>query len=310
MTDPVSKFPDLPDTFDLAELKGTFTDEEIKALSEGDDPIVVLPDPGAKQDPDPESLQAEDDEVLRTALEAANPVAPAPAPAAAPVSEEEPGEPVFEVPDTTAAETIIQALDAKMDALQVKYDDGDLTASELKAQVKAIISEQAKAQSVIDSAQQIIQDAQAEANNSWIASLNKFKDAGNASLWGDDHRGGFDAQLKTVTSDPGNAAMKFPAMIKLAAKQYADAYEARTGKAIDLGAAPTLTTKTTVPQIQPQKRPDAPQLLGNLNGDGGMSTDDGTFVAIDRIATTDPFQAEREMAKLSPDAMDKYLRGA
>lgn len=320
MPDPVSQFPDLPDTFDLAELKGVFTEEEIKALSEGDDPVVVLPDPAAKQDPDPASLQAEDDEVLKTALEAQQKANPAPAPAAEtqppaqveqqPAAEEEPGEPVLEVPDTTAAEATVQALETQIDALQQKYDDGDLTATEMKAQMAALVKEQAKAQAVIDSAAQIIETAQQRANEAWVNSLNKFKDAGNADLWSDTHRAGFDAQLKLVTSNPDNTAtMKFPALIRLAAQQYAAAYEARTGQKLELNKAPAPPVPAQQQQQQQQRRPDAPQLLGNLNGDGGLSKDDGRFTAIDRIANTDPFQAEREMARLSAVDMEAYLRG-
>jgi len=324
MPDPVSQFPDLPDTFDLAELKGVFSDEEIKALSEGDDPVVVLPDPNAKAEPDPASLEAEDDEVLRTALEAQKPAAPAapapvvPDPAVQPAAtaEEEPDEPPIEIPDTAAAEATVQALDAQMDALQQQYDDGDLTAAEMKAQVNALIKEQAKAQAQIDRAAEIIQEAQNKANDLWINSLNKFKDAGNADLWSDDHRPGFDASLKRVTNfkiSPENAGKSFATLIKIAAAQYAATYEATTGQKLVLGktAAPPTPAdpgKPSVPAVP--KRPDAPQLLGDLNGDGGMSINDGTFAAIDKVAASDPFQAERMMSTLSPDAMDAYLRGA
>jgi hypothetical protein len=290
----------LPETFDLKDLEGVFTDEELKALSEGDDPVVVLPDP-AKPYPDAgDTLAAAD----AAALAAAQP------PVAEPVQEPaKVQEPVIEVPDTKDAEAVVAGFDAKLEDIQTKYDGGDLTAAEMKAALKALNAEQAQAMATISRAEEAIVAQNTARETAWLNQLNAFKAAGNEALWSADHINGFDASLKRVTDTrihPEMAGKPFDVLISTAATLYAAQQKALTGVDIPLGKAATTTPQPrTVPN---EPRPDAPVLLGGLNGDGGMAVDDGSFAAVDRI--TDPFEMEAKMAAMSPEAYEQYLRTA
>jgi hypothetical protein len=306
MNTPTNQFPDLPDTFDLAELKGVFSDEEIRAMAEGDDPMVTLPDPDAAP-PEPDAtLDAQNLEAVAAAqqaqaaaIAAQKPVAPEPESDIA----------LIEVPDTAAAQAVLDAQAQKIDEIQQKYDDGDMTKAEMAAALSKLADEQAAARQQIREAEQVIQQAQAQANDKWNSTLEGFKAAGNEALWSPDHVQGFDAQLRQVTAKAGELGLRsFESMIRLAARNYAAAYEERTGQALRLahfpGQKPAQQQKAE-PRRDP--RPDAPQLLGGLNGDGGMAQDDGTFAAIDRAATQDPFEAERLLSRLSAQDLEKYL---
>lgn len=308
MNAPTNQFPDLPETFDLNELKGVFSDEEIAALAEGDDPIVKLDPEAAK--PDDASL-ANDDAAALAAAQAAQQAAqqqqaqPEPAKAA-----DEP--PPIEIPDTAAADAIVKGFDTKLEEIQQKYDDGDLTRAEMAAAVKAATAELAEAQSTIDRATELIQTQQQQAEAKWLGALDQFKAAGNEALWNETHLKGFDAELRRVTDariHPEFAGKPFDFLIKTAAARYSTAYEQLTGQKVQASTPKPQAQSQTQQTQTPPKRPDAPQTLSGLNGDGGMSVDDGTFAAIDRTADTDPFQAEKMIARLSGEALDNYLRG-
>lgn len=313
MNAPTNQFPDLPETFDLNELKGVFSDEEIAALAEGDDPIVKLDEEPKPAEP---GLAAEDDAALAAAQAAQQAAQQAQQQQAQPEPAKAAEEtPPVEIPDTTAADAVVKGFDAKLEEIQQKYDDGDMTRAEMNAAVKAASAELAEAQSTIDRATQLIQDQQQQAEAKWLGALDTFKAAGNEALWSEAHVKGFDAELRRVTDTrihPEFAGKSFDFLIKTAAARYSTAYEQLTGQKVQA------TTPQPKPQGQqqsqqqqtPPKRPDAPQLLSGLNGDGGMSVDDGTFAAIDRTADTDPFAAEKMIAKLSGDALESYLRGA
>lgn len=304
MPEPKQQYPDLPETFDLNELKGIFSAEEIAELAAGDDPVVNL-DPETPKESDTETL-ADQDKAALEAAQAAQQTAEQQNPAAEAQQQQEP--PV-EIPDTTQADAVIKGFDAELDKIQEKYDAGDMTRAEMNAAVKSLNDQVSDAKVIVARATEIIQSEQAKANTRWNSALDTFKAAGNEVLWSQEHVGGFDASLKAVTGNPDNASLSFDSMIKLAARQYQATYEARTGKTLTISQAQKPADPRQKPQEQ-QKRPDAPQLLGGLNGDGGLSVDDGTFAAIDRQMDIDPLAAEKMLARLPAATREAYLRGA
>lgn len=318
MNAPTNQFPDLPETFDLNELKDIFSAEEIAAMAEGDDPLVKLPDPETKTDAD--SVTAQDEAAMADAIAAAAEAAKqAQTQPAAEKQDQQVEEPPIELPDTRVAEEILQSYDSKLEEIQRKYDEGELSAAEMTAEVKKLTQDQIQAQRTVDEATRIITEANERNNQRWMASLETFKAAGNEVLWSPEHVKGFDASLKRVTNaqiHPEFAGKPFDFLIQTAARLYAAQHEAVTGKTLAIGAAKPKAQQTTTPAAEQKAlprtdpRPDAPQLLGGLNGDGGLSVDDGTFAAIDRAYEKDPFEGERMLASLSPQQRELYLRGA
>lgn len=307
MNEPVDKTPPMPETFDLAELKDIFSAEEIAAMAEGDDPIVKLPDP-KNPEPATETLADQDAEAIAAAQAAAEAAKQAQQPPAE--QQQKPQEPIqADVPDTTQAQEILDAHDAKLEAIQDKYDAGDLTRAEMKAEVARLSDERAQAVSTISRATEIIEQNKQSAEQLWLNSLDAFKAAGNEVLWSPDHLKGFDASLRRVTNPaihPEFQGKPFDFLIQTAAKLYASQHEALTSQKLDLGGI--AQPKQQKAEVKRDQRPDAPQLLGGLNGDGGLAVDDGTFAAIDRTSENDPFAAEAMMQRLSPAQLDAYLR--
>lgn len=312
MPEPKNQFPDLPETFDLNELKGVFSAEEIAELAAGDDPVVKL-DPETPKESDTETLGDQDKaalEAAQLAQQTAQQQQQAADEAKRVAAEAQKAqEPPVEIPDTAEADAVIKAFDAKLDEIQTKYDDGDMTRAEMNAAVKALNDQVSDAKVTISRATEIIQTEQAKANTRWNSALDTFKAAGNEALWSQEHVKGFDASLKAVTGNPENSGLPFDALIKLAARQYQATFEARTGQTLTIGQAPKPADPKPQAQ-QKQERPDAPQLLGGLNGDGGLSVDDGTFAAIDRTMDSDPLAAEKMLARLPAATREAYLRGA
>lgn len=280
----------LPTTFTLEQLSEVLTAEEIAAYNEGDDPLI----PAAG--PSPEELAAQ---------AAAQQLADQQASAAAKASEAPP------IPDTTEAEAAIIRIDAELDALIDKYNDGDLTQSELKAQQTALIRQQSQAQVAIERAQVAISESVSQRQAGFFAALDAYKAAGNEFLWDSStHLQGWDLALRAVTGNVEYASLPFDRQIKLAHDLYASNYEAKTGRAIKRG------NPKPADQEQPDNgrqaregRPEPIQTLSGFNGDTGATLDDGTHASIDRLLGVDPIEAEGMIARMSERQRDNFLRG-
>ena len=108
----------VPEDFTLESLKASsLTEAEVNALMGGDDPLT-----DSAPEPEPATPPAE----------AVPPVVQAPPP---PVVEAP--KPV-QIPDTAQAEAIIAKVDADLEALTAKYDEGELTRVEFLEQQRAL----------------------------------------------------------------------------------------------------------------------------------------------------------------------------
>lgn len=292
----------LPETFtiDQLEASGMFEAAEIEALKAQGDDLFTAEAP--EQDAEDANEGADDD---LAAAEAAAAAAKTPAP-----QPEDDNLALADVPDTTAAEAKVAEIKAARANLARLYDEGELTRAEMDAEMDKLIDQQAAAVAAIRQAEEVIQQNQQTAEQKWMSTLEAFKAQGNAHLFSDEHRGGFDKALRAVTGDPDNAGLPYATMISMAAQQHAVAYQARTGKAVEIKTArgnPIPGTGEQRRGPRPDPRPDPIDTLSGLNAPGSEMVQDGAHASLDRLASRDPLRAEELMARMRPDEIDAYL---
>ncbi len=290
ITPPVLPNDDVPT--DVAD--ELLTDEERLAMEDGDDAEDVY-------DPEKEEAEAA---ALAAAGSAAIPVEPAAAvtPAATPVP----------AADHTPLipkdfKTPMAALDAKAAELENKWENGDISDTDYKAQLRAISRDQA----ALDIQQEDYQKLVVADQQNWKASVEAYK-AANPGLWSDPAvQAAFDKEVGNVTSNPAFAKLPF-------GQQLARAHARLAADADVLGlAVPTAATAATPPPkpVAPpppaRARPAPPPTLAKLPASDMNTPGDGRFAAIDRaIAQSgDVVMTEAFVARMTPEERDAYGRG-
>jgi len=326
MTDQSTQFDHIPETFTVESLQADgFTDQEIAALSEGDDAIVdaaTTPETTANEETDALQVPAPQEAEATTETP---PIETTPAPEdvpATPKAEEAPPAPepvpLPELPDVTAHEATVAESDTALDNLLTQYDDGEITGEELRTQQKAIIAEQAKAQAAIEQANLLQTQAQEIATTNqqtqaehFYSRVNAYKEAVPA-IFSDEHINGWDAHVQAVTGNPIFADMTVDQQLRLAQDQYAAEYKVRHGKELDFGTpAPEATTEDKL-QVKTEPRPDGVQTLAGVNSASAEALTDSTFAAIDKKMAEDPLAAEAlidQLEQKDPEAYERFLEG-
>ncbi len=288
----------IPEDFTVESLlEGGLTEQEIKALSEGDDPIVQIPDQGGDKD-GAQAAQPTQPQVGDAPPENTQAAAP----------DQGAQEPVYpQIPDTTEAEATIQRVNTALEALADEYDNGDLTKAEFLAKQTALVQEQAKAQVAIENAATALQQAQAAAVAHWNARMAAYQ-AVAPGLWSEAHVNAWDAYLRSVTSNPAYADLTRDQQIQLAHRNYASDYEIRTGQPLSGDAAlPKAGAKAAKLEVRDDERPEPVKTLRGFNSDTTAEVEDSSFAAIDRTIGRDPLEAERMFQRMTPEQQERYL---
>lgn len=291
----------IPPDFTLEKLQALLSQQEIEAMR-ADDPDMFADEPAAAAAPAP-------------AAPAPAAVQLPPPPEAPPVQQAAPVQPPqIDIPDTTDAQAVVAAFDSKMEAVQSKYDDGEITAAEFRAHLSALAKEQAAAQARIDMAAQLEAQVQAQKTAAADAERQQFSDLikahaarpDKAVFYSDEHRAGWDIALRAVTGDPSLAHLTLAQCIERAEQSYRMNYTATTGKVLPGSPVPPQETAKTQLQVRTDERDPPPQTLAGLNGETMGDANASMFAAID--AMTDPIEAEKAVAALSPGAREMYFK--
>lgn len=306
-TTPTLTADDIPMEFTLEGLREHFSDEEIAAMQEGDDPI--LPDVDLKAGAEPEN----EDNAEDAAANAADDDASKPADDVPPTVLQEP-DPERPAPiNISEQKAAVEAFDGKIEELQQQYDDGELTSAEWNAQLRALVKEQAAAQAALDAAEAAMADLapkQEAYRNAWIEKVSAYQQQ-HAYLETPEHWDNWDAALKMVNSNGAYANLNMAQRIETAHRIYAAHYESLEGK--PLPSRPGLTTaqkqaEASKPAPRTDERPDPPTTLADLtNAADDNGIEDGRFAQIDRVADKDPVLAEQMVAALSEADRIAYL---
>jgi hypothetical protein len=277
----------IPEDFTLESLSSSLTEGEIAALNDGEDPILT-----PEVDPAEAEAAALADQQQADAAARAAQQQQAPAPQ--------------QMPDTTAAEAIIAKTTADIDALEDRFDAGELSLPEKKEAMRALIAQQAQAQAQLERASEIAQQNVQSARAQFYSALDQFK-AKAPFLWSDEHLGGWDAALKTVTGSPAYVQLSMEQKINLAHDMYAANYKAMSGGKAIPAIAGGKAQDGSAPKEKRTDERDPVQTLGDFNTDSNASIEDGTFAVIDRKMGEDPIAAEKMFNRLTPDQQQAYL---
>lgn len=291
----------IPDDFTLADLQGSLTEAEIELLNQGEDPLF---------DADGKASMIEAEANANAEADAATLAATQAADAAAQQAAQTPK--VFQYPDTSEIEAVLQKAEATLASIEEQYDDGTLTTAEYQAQQRAAITEQARAQVRMEQYQAQINQVENDRRTAFKAELDAFK-TDNAVLWSDEHLKGWDQALRAVTANPKYAARPLDAQIELARDLYAADYRATHGKVLQgIGKAKPAADPEPEQRKGPRDddRDEAITTLAGMNGDTGAQMDDGEFAAVDRAMDQDPIKGENMLKAFSADKMQRYLESA
>ena len=274
---PEAKKDDTPWLADArADLKGLLTDEELAALALDED-------------------EGGEDEVTP-------PADPEPAPAAQPEPEKVEPEPVI---DLTAEDMAKIKADTakKMDELDDKYDLGDLTREELRAERARILAAE------VEAAEALRQERAADAEEkSYAARVETYKAeakaffAANPGIAKAEVLPRFDTIQKQVQQDPDFAGKK-PADIFTEAKARLADEARRQGKVIP-GLTDPPPRKTHVTREIPPSLGAVPVAAVNTPEGSELSK-----IINDIMNEADPEVYEAKFNRLTPEQQDRALRG-
>lgn len=323
----------LPPRFTFDDLKGSFEDEEIAQMA--DDGLVDLPedfkrpptkesaadtiarqnDPDGEGDEDPEG---DDDEEGKDATEEGDKEGADDGTQEAPDTD-----PTIDLKDTSDAQKVLDGFDDELATLHDDYDDGEITAQELRDKIKELNAAQVKAQRELDEAERHNQNQMQTYQDTWYSKTQTFMEdtpelGDKNPIPGFDGKTSaiqvFDQALRHVTGTEAFAGMTMDQKIAAAA-DIADAYvEQKTGKKLRADPDPEDKGKNKGKgkadndQDGPKqgKRPEPPTTLANVTAATDNEIEDGRFAAIDRATG---LEAEEMLSRMSKAEQEAYLRG-
>lgn len=323
----------LPAAFTLDELQGIFTDEEIDALSDGDDPVIEKA-ASAKPDDDDDLKEDEDGKAVdpepedETGKDAENPAPeedPAPEPEPKDTTPQTP-DPVYQPVDVSDHQKVLDTFKDDRKALRAKYGDGEMSDEEFDEAMDSLNDKVADAKAAIRDAERVDANNLETYKSAWFdrtgAVMNEtpqFKDrAPVAALGGYSVAQVFDQACRHVTGDARYASMSLTEKAAAASNIAKAYYKQQTGEDL-VSEQPKKTTPPEQkkpeekPKIDPKemvekqgKRPDPVQTLGNLSAATDTEVDGGRFAAIDNSKGMD---AEVAFERMSPEEQVAYLNG-
>lgn len=248
----------------------------------------------------PEKPAAPSDAETPKAPTAAAPVAsaeevPADQPAPAAASQPEPRMlPQYQVP--ADAKDKIKNLDAQLDELAKKFDDGELTATEYRQQMGPLESEKQDLRELLLK-QSLSMDSQVA---TWTnVTVPKFLGDHKEYEPGTPLYNALNDEVKRLQAEsdnPFNAAFLETAHRNV---------QASIRKSLGLPPLPDETKKTAT---APAAKREIPPTLARLPAaDIAEAADGGEFAYLDRLADKDPLAYEEALAKLPQDKLDAYL---
>lgn len=292
----------LPPSFTLDSLGSFLTEEEVAALTTGDDPLAAPADDDNDDDDDDDK----GDGTGTGAADAGN----------AATTEDKP-DPVLTAIDTNDQQAVIDGAKQERRELLDKYNDGELSDDEYQAQLEALDDKVVDAKTALkDATAQRAQQEEAY-RNAWfdragdVMEANPvFKDTQPvAELGGYSVAQVFDEACRYVTGQPQFAGLSLAQKADAATKVAREYYKQRTGQEL---AAPKpkggkAKADTGLPDRPTGPRPKAIQTLGNVTAATDTEINDGRFASIDRNGNG--LMAEKDYGRMSDAEKEAYLAG-
>lgn len=293
----------------------TLTPEEIAAIGMGDaldaEGNVVAADPAPAETTEDASEDAEGDAEAPEAEEA--PAADDPALTAPETTEAAPppaAAPRVEIPDVSEAQARLARVEEAKEALFDRYDEGQISRDDYKAEIKRIEAEAATDMQAVAWATRAQEDESAR----WTTSVRSYfdrypglADEGQVEL--------FDNAVRLISRSDQAATMTNEQILAAAHKVYVGNAQALgltpVALAAPAGAAasqpPAKETAAPAKLKAPKPQDVAPRTLRDIPAAESPMVNDGTYGHLEELAQgDDPDAYERALARLSPEQQEEF----
>lgn len=278
------------------------TDEEREALAEPDP--ADEPDTAEEGEDDTLDDDAEDEAPEAEAAQADPEPEPEPEPATASAKDDDlpPPAAIF----TDADKARLEAIEAEKDALYNKFDEGELSAAEMKAQMKAL-----------DAEDRLLTVRKSETERYEAAFETRWEN--DVKGWMADH-----AEVRTAIAVPANLE-SFDKIVRaytssalsdgLSNAEILDrALDEFNRRHPDVIPAPEDKPKPKAEHPADVKRranpPKAVPTLSHIPASDIMDTSEGKVAALDGLAARDPERHEEQLLRMSEADRDRYLQAS
>lgn len=279
------------------------TDEEREALAEpdpADEPVT------AEADGDEGDAADEGDDAGDKAA-AADPKPepePEPEPATASVKDDDLPPPAAIFTDADRAR--LEAIEAEKDALYTKFDEGELSAAEMKAQVKALDTEDRLLTVRKSEAERYEKDFETRWENDvkgWMADHAEVRTAIAVPA----NLESFDKIVRAYTGSALSDGLSNAEILDRAL----DEFNRRHPDVIPVpGAKPKPKAEHPADAARRANPPKAVPTLSHIPASDIMDTGEGKVAALDGLAARDPERHEEQLLRMSEAERDRYLQAS
>ena len=201
----------------------------------------------------------------------------------------------------------IGEIDKALDALDERFDAGELTAKELRVEARKLYDQrEALNQSVFKSklSEEMSQQQELDA---WKRDVKDFLDEHKEISENKLKFSAFDTAVREVTRDEANSGLSNRKALALAYKTWTESLGLKPEAEPKPEPAADKDTKAAA-DPKPKPKRELPPLLAKVPAADMQDLSDGKYATLDRLMETDPVRYENELAKLSEAEQDAYLQ--
>lgn len=263
------------------EIPSALMDPQENWDDDGDDDGDDAPDPGEPAETPPEQEPEQEPEPAPTAAEAPPALS-------------------FTNEDYEATQKSVADIRTEDDALQQRYNDGEIDDDELAAQradIRTRYDQAFRQQAVMDAELTRHEEAATAAWNSALQRFAALGEATNRVISDEAEITRFERELGAVHEH--NPGASYDQMLAIAYRRLTAMDEARYPPL----SAPGKAAAPAKPAEKPRRR-DVPTTLGDAPAAAGEGVENSRFQRLDNL---DPAKLERELARMSQEEIDEYM---
>ena len=208
------------------------------------------------------------------------------------------------------ADEILAGFDAEDEALNTKFDDGDITAKEFRDGLKATNARREEIKWEQKKSALAEEMAESQRFNQWAGAVQDFMSTTGANIAKSNSAMiAFDVVVKGVTSDEKYNGMSDKKKLETAYAMFTDDYNKAFGKAVATGATTDEAVATATKAVTKAAKV-IPPTLARVPASDIEATDLRPYGALDRLADSNPIEYERRLGELSERDRATYLASA